>query len=357
MEGIFLSEEKNVKPETQEVDITQKAERLVKLFLPLCLVLAVLIAGGVYLYQGSQKTLSIYDAQVESKMVNAKSRANGKVIELTVENGAHVEAGDVIAKVAVNITAEDLKQLQQTVELSQRNLEELKKGQTITVPVDTPASVSSGNSQGLAAAAARLQRMNELYEMGAISAVKRDEAEAEYEAAAAASSSYSAPQTSYRTTVQPTDPKIIAQAEQQLKEAQAALLAAQSDSQATEIVAPVAGTIFYEDLSVGSELKAGQTVARIGDAEEIWIEAKLTPEEAKLVRLGEYADYDLGGKKAAGVVQEIENESSQESAQNTEGIASETADDGKLTVRLSLDSKTLEGIRPGQKAIVKFSLD
>lgn len=352
-----MSEENNLKPETQEIDITQKAERLLKICLPLCLLLAVLIAGGVYLYQGSQKTLAIYDAQVESKMVNAKARANGKVVELTVENGSHVEAGDVIAKVAVSVTPEDLKQLQQTVELSQRNLEELKKGQTITVPVETAASAPSGNSQGLAAAAARLQRMNELYEMGAISAVKRDEAEAEYEAAAAAGSSYSAPQTSYRTMTQPTDPKIIAQAEQQLKEAQAALQAAQSDSQATEIVAPVAGTIFYEDLAAGSELKAGQTVARIGDAEEIWIEARLTADEVQSIRLGEYADYEIGGKKAAGIVQEIVDEkASQEGTQNTE--AEEIgADDGKITVKLSLDGKALTDVRPGQKAVVKFSLE
>lgn len=44
-----------------------------------------------------------------------------------VQDGDAVKAGDVIATVKINVTDEQIKQLQQTVELSQRNLEQVKK--------------------------------------------------------------------------------------------------------------------------------------------------------------------------------------------------------------------------------------
>ena len=361
MGGTSVAEEKYVETNKSEEDITDKVQYLVK-YGVLGIILLAMICGGVmyYLHSG-RSAMTVYDARVESQLVGVKTKAAGKVAEILVEDGAHVEAGQVIAKVAVNVTEEDIRQLEQTVELSERNLEQLKQGQTVTVPTyDSGASsYNPAAQQNLASAAARMQRMNELFEMGAISAVKRDEAAAEYAAAQAAASQSTAPTPSYRTMTQPTDPKIIEQAELQLKQAQAALNNAKQDSQATELVAPVAGTLYYTDIKEGSEVKAGQTIVRIGDAGSIWLEARLTPVQAEKVRLGQFASYEVEGHELSGTVQEIQEaeEDNAEAVQNTEPKESDGSQDDRRVVKISIPADLSFNLRPGTKAAVRFSLD
>ena len=355
-----MAEEKFI-AKTDEEDLTEKAQYLLKYSVLGLILLAMLCAGVMYFLHSGKSTMTVYDAKIESQLVGVKSKAAGKVTEILVEDGAHVEAGQVIAKVAVNVTEEDIKQLEQTVELSERNLEQLKQGQTVTVP-NYEAAANSYNpaaQQNLASAAARMQRMNELFEMGAISAVKRDEAAAEYAAAQAAASQSSAPAVSYRTMTQPTDPKIIEQAELQLKQAQAALNNARKDSQATEIVAPVAGTLYYTDVKADSEVKPGQTIVRIGDAGNLWLEARLTADQLEKVRLGQYASYEVEGHDLSGTVQEIQdnNADGQESAQNTEPQEEKEGTDGKQIVKISVPVNLSFDLRPGMKASVRFALD
>lgn len=361
MGGVSVAEKKDLEKEKSEEDITEKVQYLVKYGVLGLILVALLCAGVMYSLHNGKTTMTVYDAKVESQLVGVKSKAAGKVTEILVEDGTHVEAGQVVARVAVNVTEEDIRQLEQTVELSQKNLEQLKQGQTVTVPT-YEAGASSYNpaaQQNLASAAARLQRMNELFEMGAISAVKRDEAAAEYAAAQAAASQSAAPRPSYRTMTQPTDPKIIEQAELQLKQAQAALNNAKKDSQATEIVAPVAGTLYYTDIKEGSEVKPGQTIVRIGDSGSIWLEARLTPEQVEKVRLGQFASYEIEGHELSGTVQEIQpsEEEKEDSAQNTEPKEADGSEDDRRVVKISLPADLSFNLRPGVKATVKFVLD
>lgn len=343
--------------EENEIDITEKVRYLLKYSVLGLVALAVLCAAGVYLYHHQHSYMTVYDAKVGSQMVGVKVKADGKITEMLVEDGAHVEAGEVIARVSVTITPEQIQQLEQTVELSQQNLEQLKKGQLVTVPVASTESYIPADSQALASAESRMQRMQELYEMGAVSAIKRDEAAADYEAARAAVSSV--PQVSYQTTVQPTDPKIIEQAELQLKQTQAALAIARQDSQATEIVAPVSGTVYYADIQPDTEVKAGQTIARVGEAADIWIEARLDDTQLEKVRLGQFVLFEINDEEYRGAVQEIEDSENlpEENTANTEAGAPEKPDDGKTAVKVTIPNMASAGFKPGEKAVVRFALN
>ena len=376
-----------------EVDITEKVKRVLK-FGPLALVaLAILCALGVWAYQHSQKGLTVYDAKVASTMVGVKAKADGTITELVVQDGDHVEAGDVIARVQVKITDEQIAQLAQNAELAKQNLAQVQRGQTVTVPQP------SGNSQAVANARARLNRMNELYEMGAISAVKRDQAAADLAAAEAAATpapAVSAPAaTRYQTMTQPANPEAVKQAELAVKQAEAALENAKQDAQATEIVAPVSGTVYLgDDIQEGADLKAGATVASIGDASNIWVEARLSPNQKGKIRLGQFVSYTIEGKKYQGTVLDIvdpadaqpntaasgslpaaseeEDEAVQTSSisedagnvsgdetedsksGNTEGNAPDMSD-GRLIVKVSLPKDMADTLRPGTDAVVRFS--
>ena len=305
------------------------------------ILIAVLCAGGIYYYQHQHKYFNVYDAQVTSSLVAAKVHGNAVITEKVVEDGEHVEAGDVIAHVKSTVTDEQIANLEQTVALSQRNLDEVKKGQTVTVAVPSPAPApaasaprSSGSSQSVASAESRMNRMNELFEMGAISAVQRDAAVSAYHAAVAAASSSapaasapsSSPAVRYQTTTQPPDPKAVQNAELQLKQAQAALDNAKQDAAETDIVAPVAGTVYYaQGIDEGSTVKAGETVASVGNADDIWIEAKVSPDKAAKIRLGQFVSYEIEGHQLQGSVQDIQQpvkKDDQASADSADAAAS-----------------------------------
>ena len=305
------------------------------------ILIAVLCAGGIYYYQHQHKYFNVYDAQVTSSLVAAKVHGNAVITEKVVEDGEHVEAGDVIAHVQSTVTDEQIANLEQTVALSQRNLDEVKKGQTVTVAVPSPAPApaasaprSSGSSQSVASAESRMNRMNELFEMGAISAVQRDAAVSAYHAAVAAASSSapaasapsSSPAVRYQTTTQPPDPKAVQNAELQLKQAQAALDNAKQDAAETDIVAPVAGTVYYaQGIDEGSTVKAGETVASVGNADDIWIEAKVSPDKAAKIRLGQFVSYEIEGHQLQGSVQDIQQpvkKDDQASADSADAAAS-----------------------------------
>lgn len=305
------------------------------------ILIAVLCAGGIYYYQHQHKYFNVYDAQVTSSLVAAKVHGNAVITEKVVEDGEHVEAGDVIAHVKSTVTDEQIANLEQTVALSQRNLDEIKKGQTVTVAVPSPAPApaasaprSSGSSQSVASAESRMNRMNELFEMGAISAVQRDAAVSAYHAAVAAASSSapaaapssSAPAVRYQTTTQPPDPKAVQNAELQLKQAQTALDNAKQDAAETDIVAPVAGTVYYaQGIDEGSSVKAGETVASVGNADDIWIEAKVSPDKAAKIRLGQFVSYEIEGHQLQGSVQDIQQpakKDDQASADSADAAAS-----------------------------------
>lgn len=394
--------------------------------LPGLIIIAVLCAGGIYYYQHQHKHFNVYDAQVASSLVASKARTNGTITELVVADGEHVEAGDVIAHIESSITDDQIQQLEQNVALSQRNLDEIKKGQTVTVAVPSAApapaaSSSGGSSASVASAAARMQRMNELFEMGAISAVQRDQAAADYQAAKAAASSSapaaSSPAVTYQTTTQPPDPKAVQNAELQLRQAQAALDNAKQDAQQTDIVAPVAGTVYYaSDIVEGAVVTAGQTVANVGNADDIWVEAKVKADQGQKLRLGQFASYEIDGHKLQGSIQDIEtaadkaaadkaaqqeadqalgindnaNTGSADNANAADNSAADTSqsadnqngtaqsgtaaqgspnpktttdtenadvDDDTLIVKISIPTGLSFDLKPGMKAIVKFALN
>lgn len=345
-----------------EVDVTEKFKYLVKYGLVSVLALAALVAGGLWYYQNQQTTLRIYDARVNSTMVGVKALAGGKLGELAVSDGEHVEAGQLIARVEVSVTEEQIRQLEQTVELAKQNLAQVRQGQTVTVPIPGGSFSASAAAQAdVARAQERMNRMQELFEMGAVSANARDAAAADYQAAVAAASSYSAPSVSYQTMTQPSAPEVIQSAELSVRQAEAALENAKKDAMATEIMAPVAGTVYLADVQEGSEIRPGQVIVNIGDGDNIWLEARVTEEQLAKLHLGQFVSYDLEGHELQGTLIEIDEKSEdrgETAAGATEGSApQQEEDDGKTRVKISLPTNASFDYKPGMKATVRVKQD
>ena len=167
----------------QNIDLTAKVTRVIRFSLVGVIALSLVIGYAEFKYWHRDETLILDDAKVVGTMVSVRVLAKGKVKELSFEDGAEVKAGDVIARLEVAITEEEIKQLEETVQLAKSNYAELQAGQMVTVPVQrervtypsAPPS-SSAPSGNLAKLEERANRMAELFEMGAVSAVQRDAA-------------------------------------------------------------------------------------------------------------------------------------------------------------------------------------
>ena len=310
-----------------KVNISGKIKNWIRFGLVIPLATSAAIGYSAFERQYPAENLQIVDAKVTGTMVSVRSLVNGKVSELVFNDGDMVRAGDVIARLEVSVTEEAIAQLESTVALARQNYEDLKLGQIVTIPVKRlitiPApyvpprieySAPSVSSATLAALEERANRMDALFEMGAVSRVERDAARAEYENALASSApSYVQTEPGYQpepTIIeeidyieewQPTPPEALLNAENAIKQAELSLNVALQKAQETEIIAPVSGTIYYS-VEMDGDLQAGNTVAKIGDSNELWLAAEVSEDTFNKIPLGKPVDYVLAGYNLSGTV-------------------------------------------------------
>jgi len=306
----------------QNIDLTAKVTKVIRFSLVSVIALSLVIGYAEFKYWHRDETLILDDAKVVGTMVSVRVLASGKVTLLSFEDGARVNAGDVIARLEVAVTEEEIQQLEATVQLAKDNYAELQNGQMVTVPVQRqrvtyppapPPTVSySAPSGNLAKLEERANRMAELFEMGAVSAVQRDAARRAYESALAESSSASysysaAPEpiieyyTEYVQEFRPTPPEVLEGAAQAIKQAELSLNVARQEARETDVIAPVSGTIYY-GVAVAQDLEAGESIARVGDSRELWIEAVVTEEVFDKITLGKLATCTINGREVLGTV-------------------------------------------------------
>ena len=301
----------------QTIDMTAKVEKFIRYGLICVLVPALVIGYAEFKYWHKSETLTLPEAKVAGTMVSVRVLANGKVKELLFKDGDEVKAGDVIARLEVSITPEEIKQLENSVQLAKDHYAKLQQGQWVSVPVQReriiPATPSSSSKTtppaNLAKLEERANRMAELFEMGAVSAVQRDAARRAYEQARSQPApSYSGGTesrvehyTEYVQEFRPTPAAVLAGAEQAVKQAELTLNVALQEARQTEVIAPVNGIIFY-GAEVDKDLSAGDSVAKIGDSGELWIEAEVSEEVFNKIPLGKLVSYSIDGKQIVGTV-------------------------------------------------------
>lgn len=326
-----------------EIDISKKITDLIKYGFFSIFGLSLLVAGGIYFFQHNRNYIKIYDAQIMNSLVNVPVRTNGEISEILVTNATLVKPGDNLAKIKVNITPEQIKQLEETVEIAKKNLEKARAGMTVSQPVYS----SGASSNDIAQAEEYLQRMEKLYALGAVSAAKRDEAAASLEAAKSGAYGHN---VHYETTVIPANPQAIQLAELQVKQAEASLERAKRESSATIITAPISGTLFHiGDIQQGDTVRPGQVIFGIGNADNFWIEAYTTPEQTEKFKLGQFATYTINNNKLQGTVVEIKPAAEHKSKDDSKA--------NKDLIKISLIPPKDMVLKPGDKITVEIALE
>ena len=214
------------------------------------------------------------------------------VQEIHIEEGAHVMQGTLLVTVQNVFSDEELARIQKNAELAQKNVEQIRYG--AATPQNMPAQ-----TEGLDAARARMERMNELYEMGAVSAVKRNEAITAYEQEKNALTMVS------EQNVRIQDPKIIQAAEEQLKKAEEALAKARDNTGTIGLFASREGNVSRVFVKEGEHVENGGNILSLDIVENCWIEAEIPVEDVDLVYLGQIVRYELNGLSVQGTVEDI----------------------------------------------------
>lgn len=337
-----------------EVDISNKVNNMIKFGLAGVIIIAILCSAGIWFWHNQRAYLTITDARIASALVGAKVQAPGNVEEILVADGETVEAGQVIAKMKVRMSEEQIRQMEQTLELAKKHYTEVLAGTTVTKPVFSGGGTDAAGAQAeFDRAAGNRARMEQLYAIGAVSAVKQEQAQAQYQAAEAAlQAAQSSPAASYENVSSPSTPEAIKAAQLQVNQAQTALDMAKKNMDATEITAPVAGTVYYTDLRAGSTVEAGQTLLNIGDASNLWLEVSLTKEQKEKVRLGQFVSYTVNGTALQGTVLDIDDPASKAKPE-----AAEESSAADITAKVSLPVELPAEIKPGLPAVVKIALN
>lgn len=373
--------------EMENENITGKLKRWIFFGLTVPLTFAAAIGYGVFKHYHSTEELQIADAKVTGTLVSVRTLVDGKVSEQLFEDGAEVKAGDIIARLEVDVNEETIAQLEDTVALAKQNYEDLKRGQIVKVPVKrvrmipgTPAAPQTPQTplprrpanSSLASLEERANRMQELFEMGAVSKKEMDAAIRAYENAKASSaddSSYSTPSTpaassaltyieeiEYVDQWQPTPAPVLQNAENAIKQAELSLNVALQEAQETEVIAPVSGAIYYS-AELEKEVTAGNSIAKIGDSNELWLAAEVSQEIFDKVNLGSPVNYTLEGANLSGtVIEKIEpNIKDPTEIENLPQWIPPTAENEHPEFALEVEEKHGDE-RPNDKYILKFSL-
>jgi HlyD family secretion protein len=335
------------------------------------LVLAVLIALAVFAYFyffSAVKTITAAPVKVETgasssagavlsasgyvvahHKIAVGAKVMGRVAWIGVEKGDRVQAGQVLVRLEDQEFRAQVNQAKANLAAAQARLDQLRAGSRPQEKLKDKAVVAQADAN-LKNAEAEYDRAARLYPAGIISKAELDRAVALRDAARAALES--AKQSSTMTDIGPRAEEISAAAAQ-ARQFQAALDYANTQLAATEIKAPVSGTVLERIVERGEmvspsavgESGAKTSVVSLADLNDLQIELDISQQDFARLKMGQRAEVfpeAFQNLKYSGFIAEIAPE----------------ANRAKATVQVKVKVENPdEQLRPEMNARVNFLTD
>lgn len=268
------------------------------LLLGLSGILALLALGYVFLFSGA-KTISVASVRVESggasqgesvlsasgyvvahHKIAVGAKVMGRVAWIGVEKGDIVQEGQVLVRLEDSEFRAQVNQARANLAAAQARLDQLRSGSRPQEKLRDKATVLHAEAN-LKTAEADYQRSARLYREGVSSKAELDHALSQRDTAAALVEA--ARQSSVMTDIGPR-PEEIRAAEAQVQQMKAALDFAQTQLAATEIKAPVAGTVLERIVERGEMVSpsafggsgARTSVVDLADLSDLQIELDIS---------------------------------------------------------------------------------
>lgn len=288
---------------------------------------------------------------VEITEMNVGFKAPGRIAALFAEEGRRVAAGDKLAVL-------DSSELENIVAQHRAGLSETKARYDDIISGSRPQDIEQAKANvsfavaELAKAGKDYERAEMLYKNGAISASQFDAAKKTYDTANAANKA-----ALERLSLVKEGPRKdeLKAAEYRVRQAEAALRAAEERLKDTVIYAPAAGVILRKNMEIGETAGASMPVYTIGDLESPWIKVYVKEDKLGLVRLGQKAEVMTDSnpdKKYEGIVTYISSE-----AEFTPKNVQTQEERVKLVFGAKISVKNVNNeLKPGMPADVRILL-
>lgn len=334
------------------------------LLLGLAGLLALLALGYVFLFSPA-KTVSVATVTVESgssssgqsvlsasgyvvahHKIAVGAKVMGRVAWIGVEKGDRVQEGQVLVRLEDSEFRAQVNQAKANLSAAQARLDQLRSGSRPEEKLKDKAAVIQAEAN-LKNAEAEYQRAEALYRSGVASKAELDRALAQRDTAAALVEA--ARQASAMTNIGPRKEEIRA-AEAAVQQMKAALDYAQTQLAATEIKAPVSGTVLERIVERGEmvspsafgESGARTSVVDLADLTDLQIELDISQTDFARLKMGQRAEIipeAYPNLKFTGFIEEIAPE----------------ANRAKATVQLKVKVENpTEQLRPEMNARVNF---
>ena len=258
--------------------------------IPILIVLAALIAAGVYLYPRFTKDSKPQNELVLSGNIEAHEslvsfKVQGRLIELPVEEGQAVEKGALLARL-------DDADYMQRLRIDEANVRVRQSNRALTLAGTREQEIKAAQQTMLDAQADMQQkkldydRAQRLFTEDAISAQDRDLADTALKRSQA---TFQAAQQKYNEALEGSRKEDIAIAQANLKEASANLGMSRVNLDYTLLRAPTAGVITVRQAELGEVVVPGTPVVTLADLDHIWLRAYIAETDLGRIRWGQDA--------------------------------------------------------------------
>jgi HlyD family secretion protein len=317
-------------------------------------IIVVIVVSGILInYYRNKKDTGVLSlsGNIEVTEANVGFKLPGRIVELAVDEGDTVKAGQLLASLDSAELKSVVMQNKALVQEAITKLSELKAGSRVQEIERAQANVSA-QAADLEKAKKDFERADILYKNGAISASQFD----------AAQSAFNAKMAQYRS-VQETSSLVkegprredIQAAEYRVKQAKAMFDTSEERLKDTRLFSPISGVVIRKNVELGETLAAGAPALTIGDLENPWVKVYVKEDRLGDIKLGQKADVKVDSfknKTYEGTVTFISSE-----AEFTPKNVQTEEERVKLVFGVKLKVKNENGeLKPGMPADVRISL-
>ena len=326
-----------------------KKKRLIVIGIIVVIMVAVILAS-YFRNKKDTRVLSL-SGNIEVTEANVGFKLPGRIVELAVDEGDTVKAGQLLARLDSAELASVVTQNKASLQEAITKLSELKAGSRIQEIERAQANVSA-QAADLEKAKKDFERADILYKNGAISASQFDAALNAFSARTAQFKS--AQETSSLVKEGPRKEDIQA-AEYRVQQVKAAVNTSEERLKDTTLYAPISGIVIRKNVELGETLAAGAPALTIGDLESPWVKVYVKEDRLGQIRLGQKTEVKVDSfknKTYEGTITFISSE-----AEFTPKNVQTEEERVKLVFGVKVKVKNENGeLKPGMPADVRISL-
>ena len=250
-------------------------------FITLTAVVVIISIIGFFAFK---KGPEIIQGQAEATEYRVSSKVPGRILKFLVDEGAQVKAGDTLAILEAPDVMAKLSQAQAAEQAAQAMNEKAIRG-TRQEQLQAAYEMWQKAKAGLDIAEKSYKRINSLYEQGVMSAQKRDEVKAQYDAMLATEKAAKAQYTMAKNGAQREDK---AMAAAQVERAKGAVAEVSSYINETYLIASADGEVTEIFPKVGELVGTGAPVMNVAQISDAWVTFNVREDFLK--------DFTVGGE-------------------------------------------------------------